>query len=227
MIARGDLGIEMESSKVPVIQKKMIRSCVKRGIPVVVATQMLNSMIEHSQPTRAEVSDVANAVIDHADATMLSGESAMGRHPVLSVKTMADTIRETEKSVFDDLPIQLDLSHTDQTNVANQLARAEQLKAVIVASSDNHAANQVSRYRPEVPIFVATTNEKTVFQLNVVWGVCPIYFPKSENEQQLLHMTLEWLIKKEAIKKQDTILVVAGKVLGESGHVQLTELRKV
>lgn len=227
MVARGDLGIEMPSAKVPVAQKEIIGKCLNAGIPVVVATQMLNSMIEHSQATRAEISDVANAVIDHADATMLSGESAVGRHPVLAVRTMADTIRETEKSPFDDLPVKFDLAHLNQTNVANSLARAEGLAAVIAASRDGKVAELVSRYRPEVPIFAAVPDEKIAHQLNVRWGVRPLVFPKAKGEKELIDAALEFLTKKEAIKKQDTILVVAGSVLGDSGEAQLAELRKI
>ncbi len=226
MIARGDLGIEMEAAKVPVMQKKMIRACLHRGVPVVVATQMLNSMIEHSQATRAEVSDIANAVIDHADATMLSGESAMGKNPILSVKTMADTIRETEQSPFDDLPIKFGIEHLNATSIANQLARAEDLKAVLIATTDGEAVNLISRYRPEVPIFVALPEKKLVHQMNMFWGIRPMLFSKAENERELIEQALEQLMKNGAIKKQDTILVVAGKVLGDSDQVQLTELRK-
>lgn len=227
MVARGDLGIELASAKVPVLQKEIIGKCLERGIPVVVATQMLNSMIDHIQATRAEVSDVANAVVDHADATMLSGESAVGKHPVVAVKTMADTIRETEKSPFDDLPIEFDYKALNETNIANQLARATDLKAIIIASMDGKAAHLVSRYRPEVPIFVAVPEERVMHQLNVLWGVRPLLFPMAKQEKVLLERALDQLSKDGAIKKQDTILVVAGNILDEVGRVQLTELRSV
>jgi len=225
MVARGDLGIEMTSTKVPVMQKNIVQACLKRGVPVVVATQMLNSMIEHTQATRAEVSDVANAVVDHADATMLSAESAAGRHPVLSVQTMADTIRETEASPFDDLPIQFDLKHLNQTTIANQLARSTQLKAVLIASMDGASVHLVSRYRPEVPIFVAVPSQKLMHQFNMYWGVRPFYFENAKNEVALIDQALNRLTKEALIQKNDPILVVAGKVLGESGQVQLVELR--
>jgi pyruvate kinase len=227
MVARGDLGIELPSAKVPVLQKRMIEQCLRAGKPVVVATQMLNSMIESVQATRAEISDVANAVIDHADATMLSGETAMGKHPIEAVKTMADTIRETEKSEYDDLEIHTERGEHNETNIGNLLARAKNLKAVIAATKTGEAALLVSRYRPEVPIFLATNSERTAFQSNMTWGLRPFVFSQAKNEKELIDACVEVLLKKEYIKKQDTVLVVAGSPVGDKGHVELAELRVI
>lgn len=189
MVARGDLGIELPAEKVPVIQKDLIKKCLAAGKPVIVATQMLDSMIRNPRATRAEVSDIANAVIDHADATMLSGETASGSHPVEAVKTMAATIAETEKSSYDDLPIQTRVKHAKQeavTNVASILARVVDTKAILVASMDGAAARLVSRYRPEVPIYLATPSEHVAHRLNLSWGVRPIILAGAKTIPDLL-----------------------------------------
>ncbi len=230
MVARGDLGIEMPAEKVPVIQKDLIKKCLALGKPVIVATQMLDSMIRNPRATRAEVSDIANAVIDHADATMLSGETASGEHPLEAVKTMAATILETEKSTYDDLPIQTRLKNSDNeavTNVASILSKMTDTKAILVAALNGEAARLVSRFRPEVPICAALPSAEVASQLNLSWGIRPMHIEGAKTIPELIEKGLEELKRQKLVTAGDEIVIVAGDQLGDSGHVQLVELKKV
>lgn len=230
MVARGDLGIEMPAEKVPVIQKDLIKKCLALGKPVIVATQMLDSMIRNPRATRAEVSDIANAVIDHADATMLSGETASGEHPLEAVKTMAATIRETEKSSYDDLPIQTRLKNSKEdavSNVASILSKMTDTKAILVAAMNGGAARLVSRFRPEVPICAAVPSAQVAYQLNLSWGVRPLILEKAKTMPELIEQGIEELKREKIVSKGDEIVIVAGDPVGDDGHVQLVELKKV
>ncbi len=230
MVARGDLGIEMPAEKVPVIQKELIAKCRKAGKPVIVATQMLDSMIRNPRATRAEISDIANAVIDHADATMLSGETASGAYPIDAVKIMAATIMETEKSKYDDVTQEMRLAERTEvamTNVASILGRATNAKAIIVASLTGESARLISRERPDQPIYVMTPSERVVRQLNLSWGVRAFTVPKADSVPKLIDGSLELLKAQKLISDGDEVVIVAGEPLGESGSVNLVELRKV
>lgn len=230
MVARGDLGVEIAPEKVPVLQKEMIEKCLLAAKPVVVATQMFESMIHEPHPTRAEVSDVANAVIDHTDATMLSGETAIGHFPVEAVAMMSATICETEESRFDDLPIQIEkerMQNQAMTNIASALVQARSAKAILVATLSGHAARLVSRYRPEVPIFAVTPHERVVRQLNASWGVHGILIPTCATLAELLDQSVGALKRLGVVQSGDDLIVVAGEPLGTSGHVNLVEWWKV
>jgi pyruvate kinase len=230
MVARGDLGIEMPAEKVPVIQKELIAKCRLAGKPVIVATQMLDSMIKNPRATRAEISDIANAVIDHADATMLSGETASGAHPIEAVKTMTATIIETEKSKYDDVTPEMrksEQSEVSMTNIASILGRASNAKAIIVASLTGESARLVSRERPDQPIYVMTTSDRVVRQLNLSWGVRGYVVAKADTVPKLIDESLEILKTNKLAASGDEIVIVAGEPLGESGSVNLVELRKI
>ena len=230
MVARGDLGIEMPAEKVPVIQKELIAKCRLAGKPVIVATQMLDSMIKNPRATRAEISDIANAVIDHADATMLSGETASGAHPIEAVKTMTATIIETEKSKYDDVTPEMrksEQSEVSMTNIASILGRASNAKAIIVASLTGESARLVSRERPDQPIYVMTTSDRVVRQLNLSWGVRGYVVTKADTVPKLIDESLEILKTNKLVASGDEIVIVAGEPLGESGSVNLVELRKI
>lgn len=230
MVARGDLGIEMPAEKVPVIQKRIIEMCLKEAKPVIVATQMLESMIHSPRATRAEVSDVAHAVMDHADATMLSAETASGEFPLEAVKTMAATLIETEKSGYDDRETVVDAkanTESAMTNIASVLARAHGVEAIVVASLTGRAAHLISRYRPLAPIYAATIYERTARQLQLSWGVTPLVVQACKTTPELIDATLQVLSKEKMVKKGDEIILVAGEPLGASGSVNMVELRKV
>lgn len=221
MVARGDLGIEIPAEQVPIVQKDLIRKCLAAAKPVVVATQMLDSMIHNPRATRAEVSDIANAVIDHADATMLSGETASGEHPLEAVKTMAATIVETEKSAYDDLRL-----NASENNLTSILARSSEAKAILVASLSGEAVRFVSRYRRELPIYAVLPSESFVGRLNLSWGVHP-FAVTGEAIPKLIEQGIEELIRRKVLVKGDGIIIVAGEPVGKDGHIDLVELRKV
>lgn len=209
MVARGDLGIEMPAEEVPIIQKRLIAKCLAARKPVIVATQMLDSMIRNPRPTRAEVSDVANAVIDHTDAVMLSGESAGGKYPVESVEMMSKIVSEIEDSVLDDLDVQHrrgDAASNDEAlmEIANILARDVKAELILVVSRDGgRAAGLVSHMRPELPIYAPVPNDRLCHQMNLVWGLKPFVL-----EEMSADAAVAWLTAHDVIKAgQDFILV--------------------
>jgi pyruvate kinase len=176
MVARGDLGVELGPEKVPLWQKRIIEETNKRGKIVITATQMLESMMTQPRPTRAEASDVANAVLDGTDALMLSGETASGAHPIEAVRTMARIIDEIEKSAYYraniDVPmIELANSANAISNAAVSAAKAMELRTIVVVSDSGGAARLVSEYRPEAHLVCLTTDEVTFRRLALFWGV--------------------------------------------------------
>jgi pyruvate kinase len=231
MVARGDLGIEMPAEEVPLIQKAIIDKCREQAKPVIVATQMMDSMIRNPRPTRAEVSDVANAVIDHTDAVMLSGESATGKYPVETVETMTRVVSETEKSRFDDVEATGEFAHQDTerslSEVANLLARNVDAKLILVASLSGDTGRVVSRYRPEMPILVAVSETRVLHQLNLSWGVRPFTLPVCRTVEELVDRSVGYLKKNKWVKDGDKIIVVAGEPVGVSGGVNLVEIREI
>ncbi len=232
MVARGDLGIETPAEEVPLVQKRIIDKCLAAAKPVIVATQMLDSMIRNPRPTRAEVSDVANAVIDHADAVMLSGESASGKFPLEAVETMSRIIRETEKSQYDDMPpgsVSL-IKHTTEvamSEIANILARDVSARLILVASMSGDTGRVVSRYRAELPVLVATDSERVRNQLTLSWGVVPFLLPLCRSVEELADRSVGYLKREQMVSIGDKIIIVAGEPVGSSGGVNLVELRVI
>ena len=230
MVARGDLGIELPPADVPLHQKKMVDMCLAAAKPVIIATQMLDSMARNPRPTRAEVSDVSNAVIDHTDAVMLSAESATGKYPLETVQTMTDIISKTENSEYDDLV----LDHLIKTlpideavsQVANVLAASVKAKLILVASMSGYTARIVCRYRPELPIYVTTNNERVQHQLNLSWGVIPFLLPTCNTVEELINSSLDYLKTNDVVKNDDRVIVIAGDPVGRPG-VNLVEIREV
>ncbi len=220
MVARGDLALETEAAKVPVLQKTITQKAIDANRAVIVATEMLASMTERPRPTRAEISDVANAVIDHTDATMLSGESATGKYPVRTVATMASIISETEGSVFDDFsPSALDLiakgHHKEVSGIASLIARTTDVSALLLTRAAAHFAPMVRRFRPELPIVVSAENKEHAQQLNMYWGIVPEVFPaKSE------HAGMMKYIKSHKLARRGAQVVVFDVV---DGHVEMRE----
>ena len=232
MIARGDLGIEIPAAEVPLAQKNLIDKALAAAKPVIVATQMLDSMQENPRPTRAEVSDVANAVIDHTDAVMLSNETATGKYPVETVETMANIIIETEASVYDNLIIREHKGKKQKIdNVISEMSRllADDIRAklILAASISGETAHLISRYRPEVPIVVATNTDRVERQLNLSWGVLSFVLVPCRTIEELIERSVLYLKKKKIVKSGDKIIVVAGEPVGHAGHVNLLEVREV
>jgi len=231
MVARGDLGLETPEATVPVVQKTIINKARELGRPVIVATQMLDSMQHNRRPTRAEVSDVANAVIDHTDAVMLSNETATGDYPVLTVKTMAEIIVETEKSPFDNLPLNPQ-KDTDQTEpavakISRFLANEVEAKAIAAASLSGNTGRLIARVRPSVPLFVATNKARVERQLSLSWGVRPFLVPTCKNIKQLTEKVLEKVKKTKIVKKSDKIVIVQGSDVGRSGDINGIEIKQI
>lgn len=232
MVARGDLGIQMPQERVPIIQKQIVEKCIRASKPVIVATQMLSSMVVSSKPTRAEVSDVANAVIDHTDAVMLSEETTKGEHPVQVVQVMKKIIEEVEKSNYDDLPHRFlrdesrSISHA-LANTAHELAKAVSAKAVVAATISGATAKLISHHRPEHRLIVTTNDLKVFRQLALVWGVEPYLIPKSENFDQLINHAIA-LVKREKIAgKGDKIIIVMGQPLNKKEEMNIVKVSEL
>jgi pyruvate kinase len=230
MVARGDLGLEMPASEVPLLQKTMIAKANAAAKPIIVATQMLDSMQHNRRPTRAEVSDVSNAVIDHADAVMLSNETASGQFPVLTVKTMAEIIRTTEISPFDDLPLPIsskELTKDAITELSRVLSFEVDAKLIVAASISGETGRLIARVRPAVPILVATSSKRVQRQLNLSWGVIPFILHTCKHIEELVAASMAYIQKAKLAKKGDKIVVVAGEPVGDAGTVNLVEVRQI
>jgi len=232
MVARGDLGIEVPAEEVPLIQKRLVDLALDHAKPVIVATQMLDSMQHNPRPTRAEVSDVANAVIDHTDAVMLSNETAVGEYPVETVQMMRDIIVKTEKSAYDDLHLhESDRKKEHVDDVLSRMSRvlAEEVHAevILAASLSGETGRLISRNRPELAIVVATAAERVRHQLNLSWGVIPFLLMPCRTIEELVERSVTHLKEVKIVQPGDEIVVVAGEPVGHAGHVNLLEVREV
>ena len=215
MIARGDLGLETPVAKLPIHQKELIVKCIAAGKPVITATEMMASMEYNPRPTRAEVSDVANAVIDHTDAVMLSGESAMGRYPIQAVRMMSDIIEETEKSSLDDMPANSSMLVDDSiasavASSAVALARSINAGAILVTTGFGYSARHIARLRPEIPVFAATESSRVFNQLILTWGVQPILIEGYTKPDQMVIEALAQLQKQEGFTEGAKIVIMSG-----------------
>ncbi len=232
MVARGDLGIEMPQADIPILQKEIVAKCLRAARPVIVATQMLDSMIRNPRPTRAEVTDVSNAVIDHADALMLSGETANGKYPVEAVETMNQIIRRTERSPFDNLKHgflgdQRESVSAAVAQSAHELLKDSRAKAIVVASISGFTARMIVRHRPEQKIFVMTNSEKTHNQLSLVWGVNSFVLPNCKDLDELIDKSIETIKKNKLLKKKDKVVIVAGRPHVKKEHMSLVKVESI
>lgn len=231
MVARGDLGIETPAAKVPVIQKQIIAACREAATPVIVATQMLDSMQRNPRPTRAEVSDVANAVADHADAVMLSGETASGAYPVEAVQVMADTIRATEESSFDNLnPIDVtqprELAEIIGATV-RVLVESLHRPPIIIATASGRTAREVAAFRPETHAYAYTFDAHVARCLRLVWGVEPRLASRKASPDLMVKGAITELKSKKLLKANDQIIVVTGSPKGTPGSANRIEIMRV
>ncbi|EOA09397.1 pyruvate kinase [Pediococcus acidilactici] len=232
MIARGDMGVEIPAENVPLVQKTLIKKCNALGKPVITATQMLDSMIEKPRPTRAEASDVANAVWDGTDATMLSGESANGDYPVEAVATMAKIDQKAENAMADDGNLQIntfDQSDVTET-VAAAVARAAKnlgVKTIVAATQSGYTARMISKYRPDADILAITFDERVRRGLMVNWGVHPIVAERPATTDEMFELAANKAVDLGFAKEGDLILVTAGVPVGESGTTNMMKLQLI
>jgi pyruvate kinase len=232
MVARGDLGVELGPEKVPLIQKQLIEATNGKGKIVITATQMLESMIRQQRPTRAEASDVANAVLDGTDALMLSGETAVGSHPIEAVRTMDRIIREVESSPLYRLSVAN--PSLDMPVPANAIAHAAVVAArqmnihnVAVVSDSGGAARLMSEYRPEAAILALTTNEVTYHRLALYWGVLPLYFPPAATMTELMDRIEELLRERNLARDGEYVVVTASVPVGAGDTTNTLRIHRV
>jgi len=233
MVARGDLGVELPFEEVPLVQKRLIRLANQLGRPVITATQMLESMVEHPRPTRAEASDVANAILDGTDAVMLSAETATGQYPELAVRAMRRIIAEIERR--GGMPRREERrggvvgASTEETIAAATRAAAVLLGAplVVVFTKSGFSARIVSSQRPEVPILGLTPVERTYHQLALIWGVIPALAPQTDSYAQMFEYARKEILKRGLAKAGDRVLVTAGVPFDVPGTTNLLKVEVV
>ncbi|HTL82541.1 MAG TPA: pyruvate kinase [Bacteroidia bacterium] len=234
MVARGDLGVEVPMQRVPVLQKMLVRKCLESNKPVIIATQMMESMITNISPTRAEVNDVANSVMDGADAVMLSGETSVGKHPAKVVEAMSKIIGniEEEQHIYysDRMPIIAAGERNISDNIcyaATQLAKQVDASAIITMTHSGYTAVRVSSYRPKANIFVFTDNYSILSQLSLVWGVRGFYYDKNISTDHTI-ADIKFILKKGGyVVPGDFIINIASIPLSEKGKTNMIKLTAV
>lgn len=233
MVARGDLGVEIPTEEVPLVQKLIIRACNQVGKPVVTATQMLESMIRNPRPTRAEASDVANAIFDGSDAIMLSGETAAGRFPVEAVRTMARIARRAEmalnyRDILKEKVVAAQPTITDAIGHATCTTAMDLgASAIITATSSGSTARIVSKYRPGSPIIAVTTVERVAKKLCLVWGVTPLLVKETQGTDQMIEEAINSSVEAGLIRTGDLVVLTAGVPIGVPGSTNLIKVHVV
>ena len=230
MVARGDLGVELPAEKVPVIQRTIINKCSERARPVIIATEMLDSMIRNPRPTRAEASDVANAVFDGADAIMLSGETAIGSYPVEAVQIMDRIARETEESPsycqkFKKNKLSVSSTITEAISYASCKAAADlDARAIVTPTGSGSTAIKVSQNRPLTPIIAVTPNRTVQHTLTLCWGVNPLLVDRSESTDKMIDDAVQVALEREIVSNGDLVTITAGVPVGTPGTTNLIKV---
>ena len=233
MVARGDLGVEIPAHEVPVLQKEMIAKTVGQGKTVIIATQMLDSMIRNPRPTRAEVSDVANAVYDGASCVMLSGETASGKYPLEALETMVKTIAAAEESInywgrFQKTGAPSTSTVGDAITHTCCLAAMDlDAKAILAATSSGTTARMIARFKPACTIAALTMTERVRRQLAIVWGVHPYLYGMVDSTDRLFSLAVECARKEGVVRPGDTVVITAGLPIGQSGSTNLIKAQVV
>jgi pyruvate kinase len=233
MVARGDLGVEIPAEEVPLVQKMLIKKCNKEGKPVITATQMLDSMQRNPRPTRAEASDVANAIFDGTDAIMLSGETAAGSYPVEAVQTMHNIASRAEEAL-DHREILSARSKDNDHNITDAIGQSVahtalnlEVNAIITPTESGHTARMISKYRPKAPIIAVTANETTKRRLALAWGVYPQMGRVSKTTDEMLDVAVEESVNSGHVKHGDLVVITAGVPVGEAGTTNLMKIHVV
>ena len=233
MVARGDMGVELDEEDIPLVQKDIIRKCNLKGKFVITATQMLDSMIRNPRPTRAEVTDVANAILDGSSAIMLSGETAAGNYPVKSCEMMRKIALKIEDSL--DYKIIVDSTNDEhEINITNSIAKATReaaldldAKVIIAATTSGLTARNISKFKPKSPIIAATTNEKVRRQLAIEWGVYPIRATLASSIDDLFYESINILKNIKFVKEGELVILTAGMPLGKAGSTNIMMVKTV
>ena len=232
MVARGDLGVEVPLEDVPVIQKHIIQRANQMGKVVVTATQMLDSMMKNPRPTRAEATDVANAIYDGTTAIMLSGETAAGAYPEEAVRTMATIAERAERDIhFKNHMVQYDEDMTDITTAISHatctVAGHLEAAAIITVTMSGFTATRLSRYKPSCPIVACTNSEPVACQMNLLYDVFPLNIPQEDREELLFEAAVDAAKKAGYVKKGDNVVLTAGVPLGIAGNTNMTRVVEV
>ena len=233
MVARGDLGVEIPAQEVPLIQKQLVRRAKEARIPVIIATQMMESMIESLTPSRAEVNDVANSVMDGADAVMLSGETSVGKYPVEVIKTMSDIIKSVENSELIDVPQKHPHIKTKRyitksicyhaAHMANQI----NARGITTLTNSGYTAFQISAWRPKAHILVYSSNKRIISQLNLLWGVRAFYYDKFVSTDETLEDVNKMAVDKGYLEAGDMVISLAAMPIHEKGMVNTLRVNQV
>lgn len=229
MVARGDLGVQIPTEEVPLVQKMIISRCNQAGKPVITATQMLDSMIRNPMPTRAEATDVANAIFDGTDAIMLSGETAAGKYPVEAVQTMDRIARKTEEALpYDDILEKQFIGRTVPDAISRatcQTARDLGVSAILSATSSGHTAQMVSKYRPRALIIAITPQERIARKMQLVWGVYAVKVAYTENTDEMMKVAVEGALRSGLVKNGEMVVITAGVPVGTPGTTNLLKVQ--
>lgn len=233
MVARGDLGVEIPFDEVPLIQKVLVQRCIERSIPVIIATQMMESMITNFRPTRAEANDVANAVLDSADALMLSGETSVGKYPIETINSMQKIIDYTE-TVGKPFNKQHSPREGSKTFIADSICYnasllAQQIKAnaIVVFTHSGYTAYRISSHRPEADIFAFTNNKKIIRKMSLAWGVRALYVDVYDKIDDAINESIRILIEKQLVKKSDIVIHVGSTPLNNLGTTNMLKVTVV
>ncbi|MCU6797008.1 pyruvate kinase [Paenibacillus sp. WQ 127069] len=233
MVARGDLGVEIPAEDVPIVQKAMIKKCNQAGKPVITATMMLDSMQRNPRPTRAEASDVANAIFDGTDAVMLSGETAAGKYPLESVMMMA-RIAERAESALEHREIFIRQSNAQQKTVTEAISQAVansaldlEAKAILTSTESGYTARMVSKYRPKAPIIAVTPIDHVLRRLSLVWGVIPVKGEHCETTDELFSHAVDSSLDAGLVSLGDLVVITAGVPVGRSGTTNLIKVHQI
>ncbi|WP_168122791.1 pyruvate kinase [Paenibacillus sp. HB172176] len=233
MVARGDLGVEIPAEEVPLVQKMMIKKCNRAGKPVITATQMLDSMQRNPRPTRAEASDVANAIFDGTDAIMLSGETAAGKYPVESVQTMS-RIAERAEDALEHREIFTKQANAQQTSVTEAVSQSVansaldlNAKAIITSTQSGFTARMVSKYRPKAPIIAVTTDERVMRRLALGWGVIPVQGSDADTTDEMFEIAVKGAMSTGILSLGDTVVITAGVPVGRAGTTNLIKIHHI
>ncbi len=233
MVARGDLGVEVPMEEVPIIQKEIVKICLNESKPVIIATQMMESMISNPAPTRAEVNDVANSVLDGADALMLSGETSVGEHPSLVVKSMYTIIRHLETKgdiYYRKLNPITSIERTITDSICqNSVSLSEQAdaKGIVTMTNSGYTAFKIASYRPKANIFVFTDNRDILSMLSLVWGVRGFYYDEYESTDKTIADLKQHLKSKELVEEGDFIINIASMPINEKGQSNMMKLSTI